>query len=75
MRDDGCGFNGAGHVGVNQAHEAHGTAAVMVIDGGVVGSERGDALRRDRRLLPPELGESMRRAVEVVLPVPCAGLQ
>jgi hypothetical protein len=47
----------------------------MVIDGGVVGSERGDALRRDRRLLPPELGESMRRAVEVVLPVPCAGLQ
>jgi hypothetical protein len=47
----------------------------MVVDGGVVGSERGDALRRDRRLLPPELGESMGRAVEVVLPVPCAGLQ
>ncbi len=60
---------------MNQAHETHGTAAVMVVDGGVVGSERGDALRRDRRLLPPELGESMGRAVEVVLPVPCAGLQ
>ncbi len=73
MGDDGCGFNGASYVGVNQAHQAHGTAAVMVIDGGVVGSERGDALRRDRRLLPPELREPMRRAVEVVLPVPCAG--
>ena len=73
MGDDGCGFNGASYVGVDQPHQADGTAAVMIIDGGVVGSERGDALRRDCRLLPPELREPMRSAVEVVLPVPCAG--
>ena len=55
---------------MNKAQEEHGAAAVVIVDGGVAGSERRDALGGDCSLFTAESCEAMVRVVEVILPMP-----
>jgi hypothetical protein len=53
--DDGGCLGSARDAGVDQSHEAHWTAAVMVVDGSAIGRESCNALSCDLCLLSTQI--------------------